>query len=145
ERIEIDVLTGASAGGMTVAMVAQRLLYDGPSMSRAYDNPLYNAWVASVDIEGLLARDPQEDVTHSVLSSDFVIGISETSLLARYKDPQGPLAAQPHPALPSGRKLQLGLALSNLNGVDYYRSPLSGGQFIYTSHRDQFVTEIDQV
>jgi hypothetical protein len=145
ERIEIDVLTGASAGGMTIAMVAQRLLYDGPSMSQAYDNPLYNAWVASVDIEGLLARDPQEDVTHSVLSSDFVIGISETSLLTRYKDPQGPLAAQPHPALPSGRKLQLGLALSNLNGVDYYRSTLSGGQFIYTSHRDQFVTEIDQV
>jgi predicted acylesterase/phospholipase RssA len=146
ERIEIDVFTGASAGGMTVAMVAQRLLYDGPSMSQAYDNPLYNAWVSSVDIEGLLARGAQEDVTHSVLSSDFVIGISKTTLLARYKDdPQGPVAAQPHPALPSTRKLQLGLALSNLNGVDYYRSTLSGGQFIYTSHRDQFVTEIDQV
>jgi hypothetical protein len=146
ERIEIDVLTGASAGGMTVAMVAQRLLYDGPAMSQAYDNPLYNAWVASVDIEALLARDPQEDVTHSVLSSDFVIGISESSLLARYKDAsQVPPAAQPHLALSSERKLQLGLALSNLNGVDYYRSTLSGGQFIYTSHRDQFVTEIDQV
>jgi len=146
ERIEIDVLTGASAGGMTVAMVAQRLLYDGPAMSQAYDNPLYNAWVASVDIEGLLARDPQEDVTHSVLSSDFVIGISESSLLARYQDPsQGPPAAQPHPALASERKLQLGLALSNLNGVDYYRSTLSGGQFIYTRHEDQFVTQIDQI
>jgi hypothetical protein len=146
ERIEIDVLTGASAGGMTVAMVAQRLLYDGPAMGQAYDNPLYNAWVASVDIEGLLARDPQEDVTHSVLSSDFVIGISESSLLARYKDPSHrPPAAQPHPALSSQRKLQLGLALSNLNGVDYYRSTLSGGQFIYTTHRDQFVTEIDQI
>jgi predicted acylesterase/phospholipase RssA len=34
ERIEIDVLTGASAGGMTVAMIAQRLLYDGASMSQ---------------------------------------------------------------------------------------------------------------
>lgn len=29
ERIEIDVLTGASAGGMTVAMIAQRLLFEG--------------------------------------------------------------------------------------------------------------------
>src|SRR6266851_7221819 len=55
ERFEIDVLTGASAGGMTSAMIAQRLLYDGPSMSLPYDNPLFNAWVSSVDIAGLLA------------------------------------------------------------------------------------------
>jgi hypothetical protein len=145
ERIEIDVLTGASAGGMTVAMIAQRLLYDGPSMCLPYDNPLYNAWVATVDIEGLLARHPDEDVSHSVFSSDFVIGISESFLMARYKIPAPPSAPQPHPALSSGHKLQLGLALSNLNGVDYYRSTLSGGQFIYTRHEDQFVTSIDQI
>ena len=145
ERIEVDVLTGASAGGMTVAMIAQRLLYDGLSMSQPYDNPLYNAWVSDVDILGLLARGPKEDVTHSILSSDFVIGISETYLMGRYKNqPQPPLAPQPHPALSSDRKLQLGLALSNLNGVDYYRSTLSGGQFIYTRHEDQLVREIDQ-
>ena len=91
ERIEVDVLTGASAGGMTVAMIAQRLLYDGLSMSQPYDNPLYNAWVSDVDILGLLARGQKEDVTHSVLSSDFVIGISETYLMGRYKNqPQPP-------------------------------------------------------
>jgi len=146
ERIEIDVLTGASAGGMTVAMIAQRLLYDGLSMSQPYNNPLYDAWVSSVDIVGLLARDPKEDVTHSVLSSDFVIGISETCLMGRYKSPpQPPPSPQPHPALPSDRKLQLGLALSNLNGVDYYRSTLSGGQFIYTRHEDQLVRSLDQI
>jgi predicted acylesterase/phospholipase RssA len=146
ERIEIDVLTGASAGGITVAMIAQRLLYDGLCMSQPYDNPLYNAWVSDVDILGLLARRPKEDVTHSVLSSDFVIGISETYLMGRYKNqPQPPPTPQPHPALSSDRKLQLGLALSNLNGVDYYRSTLSGGQFIYTRHEDQLVREIDQV
>ncbi len=144
ERIEIDVLTGASAGGMTVAMIAQRLLYDGLSMSQAYDNPLYNAWVSDVDIVGLLARGQKEDVTHSVLSSNFVIGISETYLTARYNN-QPPPAPQPHPALSSDHKLQFGLALSNLNGVDYYRSTLSGGQFIYTRHEDQFVTQIDQI
>jgi hypothetical protein len=43
ERIEIDVLTGASAGGMTVSMISQRLLFDGPAMNLPYDNPLYNA------------------------------------------------------------------------------------------------------
>ena len=81
ERIEIDVLTGASAGGMTVAMIAQRLLYDGLSMIQAYNNPLYNAWVSDVDIVGLLARGPTEDVRHSVLSSDLIIKISETYLM----------------------------------------------------------------
>jgi predicted acylesterase/phospholipase RssA len=145
DRIEIDVLTGASAGGMTAAMIAQHLLYDGPSLSDAYNNPLYNAWVSDVDITGLLARDQTEDVTHSVLSSDFVIKISDTYLMGRYQNqPQPPPAAQPHPALSSDLKLQLGLALSNLNGVDYYRSTLSGGQFIYTSHEDQFVRSIGQ-
>ena len=145
ERFEIDVLTGASAGGMTSAMIAQRLLYDGPSMSAPYDNPLFNAWVSSVDIAGLLARGPKEDVTHSVLSSDFVIGVSNTYLMGRYKNqPQPPPPAQPHPALPSDRQLQLGLALSNLNGVDYDRSTLSGNSFVYTQHEDQLVRSLDQ-
>lgn len=145
ERIEIDVLTGASAGGMTVAMIAQRLLYDGISMSLPYDNPLYNAWVRDVDIDGLLARKPDEDVTHSVLSSDFVADISETYLKERYKDdPQPPPKPEPHPALSSDLKLQLGLALSNLNGVDYDRSTLSGKSFVYTRHEDQLVRPVDQ-
>ncbi|HXA77853.1 MAG TPA: hypothetical protein VNV41_12055 [Candidatus Acidoferrales bacterium] len=33
ERMEVDVLTGASAGGMSAAVIAQRLLYDGASMA----------------------------------------------------------------------------------------------------------------
>lgn len=146
ERIEIDVLTGASAGGMTVAMIAQRLLYDGPSLSQPYNNPLYHAWVLDVDIEKMLARGPTEDVTHSVLSSDFIIKLSETYLMGRYMgQPPPPPAPQPHPALSSDHKLQLGLALSNLNGVDYSHGTLSGGQFISTRHADQFTRPIDQI
>lgn len=143
ERIEIDVLTGASAGGMTVAIIAQRLFYDGPSMSDPYNNPLYNAWVTTVDIMALLARGPDENVTHSVLSSDFVIGISNDSLMSRYKSP--PPTAEPHPAISSDRKLHLGLALSNLNGIDYSRPTLSGGRFIYTRHEDQLLRSLDQI
>lgn len=79
ERIEIDVLPGASAGGMTVAMIAQRLLFDGPALSLPYSNPLCDAWVMAVDIVGLLARGSDEPVTHSVLSSDPVSKISETT------------------------------------------------------------------
>ncbi len=143
ERIEIDVLTGASAGGMTVAMIAQRLLFDGPAMSQAYNNPLYNAWISGVDIVGLLNRGPDEDVTHSVLSSNLVIQISETYLMGRYAAPPPP-PPQAHPGLPSNGKLQLGLALSNLNGVDYFRPTQSGGQFVYTRHEDRFLSELQQ-
>lgn len=143
ERFEVDVLTGASAGGMSVAIIAQRLLYDGPSLTQPYDNPLYKAWVLGVDIEGLLARGEDEDVTHSVLSSDLVVKISRQFLTRRYAS--APPAPQPHPALPPDRTVHLGLALSNLNGVDYSRTTLSGNKFIYTRHEDQFVRDIDQI
>jgi hypothetical protein len=146
ERLEVDVLTGASAGGMSVAIIAQRLLYDGPSLTQPYNNPLYNAWVLGVDIEGLLARGEDEDVTHSVLSSDLVVRISKDFLMGRYPSPpQAPPAPQPHPALPPDHRLHLGLALSNLNGVDYSRSTLSGNKFTYTRHEDQLLRDIDQI
>ena len=143
ERIEVDVLSGASAGGMTAAMIAQRLLFDGPSMSQPYNNPLYQAWVQEVDIAGLLARGADEDVTHSVFSSNLVIGISKTFITGRYQTTPPP-AAQPHPALPADGRIQLGLALSNLNGVDYTRTTLSGGTFTYTEHKDQLVRALDR-
>lgn len=142
ERIEIDVLTGASAGGMTASMIAQRLLFDGAELSLPYDNPLYNAWVRDIDISKLLARGPDEPVTHSLFSSDCVIAISTAYLTARYAvDPLPP--ASPHAALSLDGNLQLGLALSNLNGVDYCRDTRSGGQFIYTDHADQMLLALN--
>jgi hypothetical protein len=145
ERIEIDVLTGASAGGMTVAMIAQRLLFDGAAMNLPYDNPLFNAWVQDVDISTLLARASDEPASHSIFSSDSVIEISRTYLMGRYsvEPPAPPPPASPHPALASTGHLQLGLALSNLNGVDYARKTSSGGQFIYTDHGDQLILSLN--
>jgi hypothetical protein len=140
ERIEIDVLTGASAGGMTVAMVAQRLLYDGAAMAAAYDNPLYCAWVQDVDITGLLARQKDELASLSVLSSDLVISISEKYLMGRYPQPGPALAAAvPHAALGEDGMLSLGLALSNLNGVDYERVSLTKTPFVYTRHAEEYL------
>jgi hypothetical protein len=99
-----------------------------------------------VDIEGLLARDADEDVTHSVLSSNLVIKISRDLLTGRYaSSPQPPPAPQPHPALASDHTVHLGLALSNLNGVDYSRTTLSDLKFIYTRHEDEFVRDIEQI
>lgn len=141
ERIEIDVLTGASAGGMTVAMIAQRLLFDGAAMNLPYDNPLYNAWVRDVDISKLLTRGDDEPPTHSIFSSDCVVNISLTYLKTRYATNPPPPPA-PHSALSSDGSLKLGLALSNLNGIDYKRPTSSGGSFIYTDHQDQLLCSL---
>ena len=100
DRIEIDVLTGASAGGMTVAMIAQRLLFDGAAMNQPYDNPLYNAWVRDIDIVNLLDRQADEPATHSMFSSDCVIDISQTYLTEPlYREPAGCIAAPRAPIL----------------------------------------------
>ena len=45
-RIEIDVLTGASAGGMTATICAQKLLFEAGSLEGSYSNALFAPWVA---------------------------------------------------------------------------------------------------
>lgn len=156
ERFEIDVLTGASAGGMTVAMLAQRLLYDGDSLDDPYNNPLYNAWVKQIDIGGLLPlrtskpKPPRasypdsylvpEPVANSLLSSDAVIDISLTSITDRYLGT--PAAHKPHPAVTTDSDLYLGLSLSNLSGIDYERHTQSGNEFIYTDHQDELLCQL---
>ena len=44
EKILIDVMTGASAGAMTAAIVAHKMLYSANEFRDPYDNPLYNVW-----------------------------------------------------------------------------------------------------
>jgi len=140
-RIYIDVLTGASAGGMTAAIAAHRMLYLAGELTAPYDNVFYNTWVAGVDIDGLLPRKPTESPSQSVLSSDFVRGVAQKFLLGRYSGSPVP-APVSHPALNPQGKLRMGLALSNLNGLDFRRTLLSGGTFNYTEFADEITFEI---
>ena len=50
EKILIDVMTGASAGAMTAAIVAHKMLYSANEFRDPYDNPLYNVWVKRIDL-----------------------------------------------------------------------------------------------
>jgi hypothetical protein len=140
EHIEIDVLTGASAGGMTAAIATQKLLFEAGSLDQAYKNSLYRPWVKDVDIVPLLALQNDEDSTHSILSSDLVENISKKHLTLRYEGGVAPTRVK-HSA--ASDKIRLGLAVSNLNGVDWCRRVLPNDEFIYTRYQDEVKACLD--
>src|SRR6202023_1207767 len=139
DRIEIDVLTGASAGGMTAAIATQKLLFDGPSLDNAYDNSLYRPWVVEIGIDGLLNLNPEEKATESIFSSDEIDRISKIHLLGRYNG--GQHAISKHPA--AANAIKLGLAMSNLNGVDYRHLLNPSGSFVYTRYQDKVFADLN--
>lgn len=146
ERIEIDVLSGASAGGMTAAMLAQKLLYDGEALEDPINNSLYDVWVNRVDINDLLNPDLGDDPTQSLLSSNRIHDNAKHVFLTRYNEATPTI--NPHPA--ASQRIQLGVALSNLNGVDYdlptFSSNMTGmvqGEFVQTRHQDRYTTEVN--
>jgi len=144
-RIEIDVLSGASAGGMTAAMIAQKLLYDGADLEDPVNNSLYDVWVNRVDIIDLLNPDLGGDPDKSLLSSNRIRDNAKYVFLTRYNQ----LNPEIKPHIAVGEKIQLGLALSNLNGVDYELPTFSAtdtgigsGEFIQTRNQDRYTTEV---
>ncbi|HEX4751221.1 MAG TPA: patatin-like phospholipase family protein [Bryobacteraceae bacterium] len=136
EKIYIDVLTGASAGGMSIALAAQKLLYDADALSEPYNNTLYQAWVVDIDISSLLQMQKDEPAAFSILSSDCIVKLSQQYLNGRYNNGPIPLP-KTHPAIGPEKTLRLGLALSNLNGVDYARNTLAGAEFVYSRFADE--------
>ncbi len=135
-KIYVDVLTGASAGGLSVALAAQKLLYEADSLDDPYGNPLYNAWVTEVDIEGLLNLGQDELPGYSLFSSDLIDKLTQRHLLSRYD--LSPLPSpKTHPSVAPDQTVRLGLALSNLCGVDYTHKTLGCGSFTYTRFQDE--------
>jgi len=137
-RIEIDILTGASAGGMTAVIAAQKLLFEAPSLDQPYNNSFYRPWVKDVDLKGLLALQKGEDPTHSIFSSNLVEDISKRHITLRYEGGLTPVRRK-HEA--SAAKIRLGVAVSNLNGVDWEIPVLPKDEFIYTCYQDQVKRE----
>jgi predicted acylesterase/phospholipase RssA len=148
--IRIDVLTGASAGGMTASILAQKLLFAsnefvGPSgESSPYDNPLYNTWVLGIDLDHLLDTVdkplPEGDpATLSLFSSNLIAKIAQTTLAQTDATGQIPLNGGAHNAVDAARGIRLGLALTNLNGVNYQYTMLGGQPFQYTDFSDQML------
>jgi len=134
EKIYIDVITGASAGGMTAVIAAQKLLFEAGSLASAYDNSFYRPWVKDISIDALLNYLDGDVPTHSLLSSRLIDSIARKHLLGRYggvADPQ----VDPHPTALG--EIRLGLALGNLNGISYSRDVRPNKQaFVYTRYQD---------
>jgi len=132
DRIEIDVLTGASAGAMTAAIVAQKLLLDPQALRDPAGNALYSAWVKEARITSFLETRSGEDPLQSFLSSLAIDEIAD-----RHLTPPAPAGAtQPHPA--AAEKVRLGLTLSNLSGVEFQLDLRPFGNFEYVRHADVF-------
>ena len=140
-KVYIDVLTGASAGGMTATIAANKLLYEADSLNGATTNAFYQPWVAEISIERLLNMQSSDSDQMSIFSSAAVVQISEKYITGRYVSHMDSPAVR-HPALDPDN-LKLGLAMSNLNGVDYAEPLKPTGELVYTRFKDELVMDFD--
>ena len=138
-KIYIDVITGASAGGMTAGIVAQRLMYDAEALEGEFGNALYEAWVENISLLKLVQLGWKEKKWHSLFSSDLIDSIGRQMLVDSMKNS----GSGPHAAIEQidgvPQPIRVGLALTNLNGVDY-TIPIVGNPddgFNYTTSVDQ--------
>ena len=147
QPIYVDVLTGASAGGMTATILAQKLLFDGPSFVSAdgnpapWNNPLYETWVQRITLAELLdttdapIAEGGDPALLSLLSSQLIETIAREKLLSDTVN--GEIADHgEHAAISPAGEIRLGMALTNLTGVNYGLPMISGGSFQYTRFED---------
>ena len=138
--ILIDVITGASAGSLTGAVLARALTQD----STAADE-LYRAWVTEISFDSLTAEQPPT----SLLSDRRVREIAKRIFHLEDEglngnDPQAATApAGPHPA--GAPRVLMAFALSNLNGVNYRLGYPGGSEgFDTTVFSDWIVFSLDR-
>lgn len=164
DRIEIDVITGASAGGITATILAKALLCHGEVLREPYKNPLFKAWVEKVKMvregpadpnAGLLEVD-EDSYAYSLLNTKALDQIAKEILPDSFgecsKDcPVG----KAHPTVSRNEngvsQVVVGLSLGNLNGF-----PLSirlnqdnnenndENLFSYSQYKDNFVFRISR-
>jgi predicted acylesterase/phospholipase RssA len=105
---KIDVVSGASAGSMTLAVVIYHLFRGSPLA--AVRDALHKSWVREIDFDRLRPADLRKHVLPSLLSDRVVRDIADGVL-----DTREPLEPQPHPLFAEG--LLASFALTNLNGI----------------------------
>lgn len=147
-RIEIDIITGASAGGMTACLLAQNLLYNGESLTDPYNNPIYKAWVKEVDIIKLLDfKSNRKGQKESLLNIKVVEDIADNHLLndkaLKIKSDNNNGELPKHLAVST--EIQVGVAMSNLSGFSYKIKTQTQENFEYIRHKDQFIFSVKKI
>jgi predicted acylesterase/phospholipase RssA len=122
----IDVMSGASAGSMTLGVVAHHL-FMGAS-DEEIEEALYSAWVDQIDLEHLIPRNFGSHRTPSLFSDEIIEHISMEKI--QTEDWTG-LPGAPHPLFAEG--MRVSFSLTNLNGIpvrsegQIIRQTVSGG------------------
>jgi predicted acylesterase/phospholipase RssA len=163
KRIEIDVITGASAGGITATVLAKALLCHGPTLRDPYRNPLYKAWVEKVKMVRSGPADPDDGLlevkkdlhAYSLLNNQALDRIANEILPDNFLEcsrdcPVGGV----HPAASTDTngvsEIVVGLALGNLNGfplsitLNRESEGNSTDLFVYSQYKDNFVFRISR-
>jgi hypothetical protein len=129
---------------MTAAMVSQRLMYDAASLDGEFTNALYQAWVERINLMRLVKMGWSGKKWHSLFSSDLIDSIGREMLIESVECK----GSGPHAAVERigdvPQTLRVGLALTNLNGLDYM-IPIAGNDddgFNYTTSVDQAIFEV---
>jgi predicted acylesterase/phospholipase RssA len=128
-RWTLDIITGASAGAMTAALVARAVMADHKA-----NRALHAAWVEEIDIRDLLREPPAT----ALLSKEPIRAIA-----ARHLTTPPPNAT---PASFAPERLRLRFTLANMNGVDW-RYPLArdaDAAFVATFFADGIRFDVDR-
>lgn len=121
---KIDVMSGASAGSMTLAVVAHHL-FMGASDDEI-EKALYNAWVDQIDLEHLIPKDLGKHKTPSLFSDEIINSIAEETIQTSNWN-----GNEANSLFAEG--LKVSFSLTNLNGIpvrsegQLIRQPVSGG------------------
>lgn len=143
-KVEIPVIGGASAGGMTGVILASALHDEFEPVKTASSkildpiphNKLYHSWVDLVAddmLEVLLnTNDIKKNKVESVLNSDFIKDIADRAVEVTGEK------CFPRPYI--AKKMKVFVTLSNLEGMDFdvsFNSNSSAGsEYIVSNHRD---------
>ena len=129
QRWTLDIITGASAGAMTAALVARAVMADHRTT-----RSLHSAWVEEIDIRELLREPPAT----ALLSKEPIRAIAARHLSAPPADAT--------PASHAPERMRLRFTLANMNGVDW-RYPLARPDdqaFVATFFADGLRVDVDR-
>ncbi len=122
---KIDVVSGASAGSMTLGVVVYHLLKG--SSSQEIEDALHRAWVKLISIDNLYPENINKHDQASLFSNRVIVDIANEII----NTDSWPGNAEQHPLFADGMKVSF--SLTNLNGIpvrsegQIIRQPSAGG------------------